>query len=819
MLMRSHPILSRFLIWVIFPLLVVFGGAYFWLLESLPKKEGVVQVKGLKAPVKITRDEYAIPHIIAETDMDAFFALGYVHAQERLWQMMYKRRMAEGRLSEILGIDFLPMDQYLRAYDLVNAAELALASLSEPAQQVLKVYTEGVNAWINEGQTLPIEFYIFGVKPKLWKPLDTILMIKLMSLTLGPNHTAETEFDLLVKEVGLDKANDIVPNINAHVSAGADVYENTLADSKLEKELIAANDRLLDQFKLGGEIAVGSNAWAVSGRYTQSGLPLLASDPHLLTEMPSLWYLANIKGDRLHVSGATFAGVPLVFMGRNQSVAWGITNMFPDALDLYMERTNPLNPNQYEVDGKWVDMEIEEQVINIKAAFPSFLTRPIPPVKWQVRKTRNGPLISDGIRRVETPLSMRWAALDKVDKTFESYLGMNYAQDMSSFQSALESYKAPAVNIIYADKDNNIARFAAGKLPIRKKGNGRRPVPGWNSDYQWEKYIPFDELPHNINPRRGFVVNANNKNHPDNYPYVILNVESPPYRVDRITQAIQDHIDSGEKMSVKDFVTLQGDSKSLQVKELLPYLSNLSGITTDQKKAIKKLQEWDGILRGDSEETAIYQVWLKFFNLFLIGDDLKGSLLHEARGNQLQNIPPAIQPLLIIKLFQNDPDLNHDWCDQINTVEYETCEDLALIALDSTLEELDRKISFSKEWEDINEVYLPHLAFMNHPLLDSIFSRTIEGNSDRFSINRADWRYTQEYGYRVFSTAGYRQVLDLSGQDQSGFINSTGQSEHLLSKHYDDNIQAFKQLKLRPMNLVSGQNADKYKSLYLKPIK
>lgn len=818
MLMRSHPILSRFIVWIVFPCILACWFAYSFMLQSLPQIEGTIQLKGLQAPVTIVRDEHAIPHITASTDHDAFFALGYLHAQERLWQMNYKRRIAQGRLSEILGLDSLPMDQYMRAYDMVRAAESALASLSEPAKKVLETYAAGVNAWISEGRRLPAEFYILDTKPEPWRPVDSILMIKFMALSLGPNHSAETEFDLLVKEVGLEKANDIIPNVNPNIAAGSDDYGHDLVDPEIEKDLIAINDRLKEEFKSGGEFTVGSNAWAVSGKYTETGLPLLAGDPHLLVEMPSLWYLANIKGDRIDVTGATFSGVPLVFMGRNQSVAWGITNMFPDALDLYAERTNPLNPNQYEVDGEWVDMEIDEQTIHIKPAFPSFLTTPIPPVKWQVRRTRHGPLISDGVRQVETPLAIRWTALDEVDRTFDSFMGMNYAQDLASFEMAVKDYKAPAVNIIYADNKNNIARFAAGALPIRKKGNGRRPVPGWNSDYQWEKYIPFEEMPHEVNPERGYVANANNKNHPEDYPYVVQNLESPLYRLERITEVLQGHIESGIKITTADFITLQGDSHSLQVDDLLPFLQSLPAKTNKQQEAIAKLQIWDGVIAGDSEATAIYQIWMKFFNHLLIGDDLKGSVLQEVRGNQLQTIPPRLRPGLMKQVVKNSLELHNDWCDQINTDHHETCEELALVALDATIDERDRIIGFSKNWEDINEVYLPHLAFMNIPILDSFFSRTIEGNSDRFSVNRADWRYTRAFGYRVISTAGYRQVIDLSEHNQSGFINSTGQSEHLLSKHYDDNIPAFKHLKLRPMRL-NPQDSDEHFILNLEPVK
>jgi penicillin amidase len=792
---------------------------YSFLLQTLPQREGTVYLKGLDAPVKISRDEHAIPHISATTDHDAFFALGYLHAQERLWQMNLKRRMAQGRLSEVLGIQTLETDKGLRAYGLVRAAQKTLQSLDEPSLQVLETYAAGVNAWIKEGHILPVQFYIVDTEPELWKPEDSILLLKFMSLTLGPSHTLETSFDLLVKEIGLDRANEIIPNVNVNNSAAVDTYSGNLANSELQKSLITLNNKLKDEFKSGGEIAVGSNAWAVSGEYTSNGLPILAGDPHLLTEIPSVWYLADIKGERLHVTGATFPGAPLVFMGRNESVAWGITNMFPDSLDLYVERTNPLNPNQYEVDGEWVDMEVEEQLIHIKSAFPTFLTNPIPPIKWKARRTRNGPLISDAIGRVDSPLAIRWAPLDDIDKSFQSYLSMNYAQDLASFRSALEEYKAPAVNIIYADKENNIALFAAGKIPIRKKGNGRLPVPGWNSDYQWEKYIPFNEMPHRINPEEGYVVNANNKNHPEDYPYIISNIVSPPYRLNRIKEVIQGYIESSEKIEVQDFIALQGDTESLQTRAVLPFLQSLSAETPDQKEAIEKLRKWDGILSEKSEETAIYEIWLKHFNILLIDDDLEGTILNEARVNELQSLTRRLNSFLVTDMAQKIPSAKYDWCDQINTEIHETCEDLGLMALDATIEELDRILGFSKEWGDIADKYFPHPGFTNSPLLASIFDRSISANSDRYSINRADWSYSEADGYRVTSTAGYRQVIGLSDRDLSGFINSTGQSEHVISKHYDDNIALFKQLKLLPMHLGLKQGSEEERILNLEPIK
>lgn len=819
MLMRSKPILSRFLLWIIIPMILVLSLGYGFLLQSLPQTEGVLYLEGLGSSVKITRDEHAIPHILASDDRDAFFALGYLHAQERLWQMDYKKRLGRGRLSEILGIEMLALDQFIRGHGMARAAKSALETMDESSLQVLEAYAAGINAWIDEGHQLPIEYYILDTEPEHWKPEDSILMIKLMALTLGPGHNQDLNFDLLVKELGIDKANEISPNVNTNSNAAGEISASSVTSNDLHKSLIALNDKLLRQFHVREESILGSNAWAVSGEHTTSGLPLLASDPHMSLEMPSVWYLAEIQGNRLHVTGATFPGSPVVTMGRNDSVSWGITNMMPDAVDLYVERINPLNPNQYEVDGQWVDMEIEEQLIHVKSATPSFLTDPIPPVEWQVRRTRNGPLISDAIGRVDTPLALRWTILNKEDKTFQSFLKMNYSEDLASFQTALEDYTAPGVNIIYADADNNIAHFAAGKLPIRKNSDGRLPVPGWNSEYDWNGYIPFDAMPHNINPSQGYVISANNKNHPDDYPYIISNSWGAPYRAIRIEQVIRGYLDSGKKIEVRDFVALQGDNYSLQAAELLPFLRNLPTKTSKQEMVIEQLKGWDGVISGESEPAALYEVWLRHFNSLLLSDDLNGSLLNEERGNQLQGMISRLKPKLLKNLLNNSQYLKYNWCDQINTPAQESCDDLALIALDMAINDLDGTFGFGEEWGDIFETYLPHPVLSNNQLLDVIFSRSIPGSGDRFSVKRSDWVYTVENGYRSGLAAAYRQVIDFSDENLSGFINSTGQSGHLMSKHYDDNIVPFDQMKLWPMHTGGKQKPGRESKLTLEPVK
>lgn len=814
MLIQSHPILSRFLIWIVLPIILILSLTYLFLLQSLPQKEGMQRLDGVESTVKITRDKHGIPHIKASTDHDAFFAMGYLHAQDRLWQMNYYRRLGQGRLSEIKGRSSLGVDQLMRTVGLYQSVKEDLQSLDESTRQSLYAYAKGVNAWIKEERVLPIEFYLFDTKPELWKSEDSLLLLKLTAYNLAFNFNDELTLDLLVRELGLDKANELMPNVNAKAEAVVEVAG--LVETNIVQGLLVQDEQLQRGYGISVE-GVGSNAWAVSGEFTESGKPILASDPHLAAQIPSFWYLAEIEGQQLHVTGATFPGVPYVFMGHNDSVAWGTTNMLADTQDLYVMRTNPLNEDQYEFEGQWVDMEVEEELIHVKSDFPSFLTYPIPPIKWKVRKTRYGPLISDVIGRVDRPLALKWTALDGPDKSYQGFLKINYAKDWTEFKSAMEDYAAPAVNFVYADVEGNIGSFAGGRIPIRAHHDGRLPVPGWQSKHDWKGYIPVDSLPQSFNPGTGIVVNSNDKNHPDDYPYIVANTWSPPYRANLISQTIQSHRQSGKKIGVQDFANLLGSFESLQAKELITFFHGLTPKNAQQEETINLLKQWDGVLSENSAEAAIYQVWLRNFNVLILHDDLAGDLLHITRGDQLQNVVNLVQPKLISSLIGNGQKLQYDWCDISYTQEQETCEDLALTALDIAVEELERSIGISKKWGDIHGVIYEHLGFNNLQFLNSIFNREMSTGGGRFTVNNARWNYLENGFYQQFVSPNYRQVLTLNDWNQSRFINDTGQSGNILSEHYDDNIFPHKQLKLWPMHFGVEQGLDEGSILILEP--
>ena len=359
-------------------LVLVLAGGWLYLRSSLPKTSGAVSLAGLDGQVEIVRDADGVPHIFASTDNDAFFALGYVHAQDRLWQMEFQRRTGAGRLSEILGEATLDVDKFLRTLGTYRAAESAWPALSMETKLAVEAYVAGINAWIGEGRTLPIEFLILGVKPEPWTVYDSMVWSKMMMWDLGGNWDDELLRTLLLSAVGRERAADLMPG---YPDGATTILAADTADS-----LLALDAFLKDSLQLGG-LDVGSNNWVIGGGRTESGQPLLANDPHLGASIPSIWYLVELQGDRLHVTGATFPGMPIVPIGHNDNIAWGLTNLGPDVQDLYIERINPQHPNQYEVDGEWVDMTIVAEEIVVQGEEEALL--------YAARSTRHGPLISD----------------------------------------------------------------------------------------------------------------------------------------------------------------------------------------------------------------------------------------------------------------------------------------------------------------------------------------------------------------------------------------------------------------------------------------
>ena len=766
---RVWKILRVVLIVLLIVILVTPLAGWLWLRRSLPQVNGKVTVAGLSGVVEIVRDRNGIPYIYGKTDHDAFFALGYVHAQDRLWQMELQRRIGAGRLSEVLGDATIETDQFLRTLGVYRAAEASWPALSPESRAALQAYADGVNAFLAEGHPLPPEFVILGFKPEPWQPADSLVWAKMMSWNLGDTYKHDLLRGQMVTALGPDRAAQLLPGYPASAPI-------ILPPDAMAAELLNVDKVLRETLGLGDE-SNGSNDWVVNGARTASGKPLLANDPHLGAQIPAIWYLAGIQGDRVHAVGATLPGLPPVIIGHNEEIAWGVTNLGPDVQDLYVERVNPANPGQYEADGQWTDLQVVPEEIKVKGEEK--------PINWAARATRHGPLISDVTDERGNALALRWPALDPGDTTMNAFLAINYARNWDDFTAAMRDYIGPSQNFVFADRAGNIGYFGPGRIPVRAKGDGTTPVPGWTDEYAWTGWIPFEQLPHAYNPADGYVVTANNKVVPDDYPYFITTDWAPPYRAERIVELLT----AKNGLTPDDYAHIQGDQASAQARELLPFMLSVPPETPEQTQALMMLKAWDGVISPDSGATAIYEAWYAQLYTALLGDDLGGDL-----GDAVMT---THNPTLLASILQGNEEV---WCDDVLTPGADNCSATARVALDKALKDLTERLGKETakwRWGDIHKTQFPHNPFSQVAFLKPLFHRSIETGGDGFTVNPAPFKLAKPYDSQHLPS--YREIIDLADFTTARFIQTTGQSGHPLSKHYDDLMPLWRAVEYVPM--------------------
>jgi penicillin amidase len=596
---------------------IILAGAWLVLTRmSFPRVRGTQKLEGLSSTVTIQRDKYGVPHIYARTSKDLFFAEGYVHAQDRFWQMEFWRRIGSGRLSEILGESTLEDDRFIRTLGWHRVAAQELEQLDDETRSVLEAYAEGVNAYIStHRRRLGLEFTILGLTgarfdPEPWTPLDTITWAKVMAWDLGGNREEELLRAQIAAQMGASAVDVLVspypddyPVIVPHPLAGATL--EAVPDAAFVTHFLGTGDDL------------GSNNWVVAGSRTETGMPLLANDPHLGIQMPSIWYEIGLHCDPVgpecpyNVVGTSFATTPGVIIGHNDRIAWGVTNLGPDVQDYFIEQVNLENPNQYLYEGDWLDMDIVREEIVVAGEEE--------PVVVDVRITRHGPIINDVVGGTEDawtfgwqPLAFSWTALQP-GTLMRSVLLLDRASNWEEFREALSYWDAPSQNFVYADVEGNIGYQAPGRIPIRASGDGAMPVPGWTGEYEWEDYIPFDDLPRVFNPPEGYIVTANNAVVGPDYPYFLSMDWSPGYRARRIVELIEED----STLSLADMQAIQGDCSPVWAEDVLPYLLVLPATGGESRPgevsrladALELLRAWDRRAERDSAGAALFEAF------------------------------------------------------------------------------------------------------------------------------------------------------------------------------------------------------------------
>jgi len=788
-------------------IVLALAGGLFHLRQSLPKVEGELRLAGLAKPVEVLRDSYGVPHITAQSLGDAVFALGYVHAQDRLWQMEMNRRTAAGRLAEILGENALEADRFLRTIGIRRAAEANFKHLDAETRQLLEAYAAGVNAFLASKPVLPIEFWMTGANPEPWTPADSLGWIKMMAWDLGGNWRSELLRMRLSKTLPNARIDELLPPYPgeryppipelrqlyangdshhfSHLANGDSHHFSHLGETVGMQAQASAPDRL-DDFLQDGAAGLGSNNWVVSGEKSATGKPLLANDPHLGLTAPAVWYFAHITAPGFDAIGATLPGVPAIVLGHNADFAWGATNTGPDVQDLYLERLDgaggyltPEGPRPFKV---------VDEVIKVKGGNE---------VRLQVRETRHGPVISDvspsALQAVPRGhvLAFQWTALRDDDLTMQAALKMVRAHDWPGFLAALRDYHSPQQNFVYADTAGNIGFVAAGRVPVRKAANdlkGMAPAPGWLAKYDWTGFIPFAELPHAYNPADGQIVTANNRITPPGYAHFISSDWQPPYRAHRIAELLR----ALPTHSIGSFARIQGDVVSLPVRELLPRLLAVKASSEAGRRALQLLAGWDASMAADRAEPLILWAWWREFSRAIYADEMGEAF----RGNWRARAR-------FLTAVLEDRDGEGRWCDDVRTPAPESCDGVLAASLEAALADLRKRYGGDMaawRWGAAHPALHEHRPFGRNRWLAGWFDIAVPSPGGPYTVNVGRNRMENEaHPFANTHAPSLRAIYDLSDLDNSLYIHSGGQSGNVFSPHYKAFTEAWARVEYIPM--------------------
>ncbi len=810
-------------------IVLILGGVYYWFTrQDFPETDGRLQVSGLIQPVEIVRDEYGVAHIYAYTPEDLFFAEGYVHAQERFWQMEFQRRTASGRLSEIFGETTLGTDKYLRHFGFYDLTRQSYEMLGEEARRVVDAYTAGVNAYISvrKPAQLGLEYALLGlqgvkIEIEPWTPVDSMIWAEMMIYDQASQWDELDNIDLLaaVGEQGYADLNPpyredrpvIIPTEDLGKTSSLPPSERASFNAMELNYLLTLRQSLGDHqslppllAELGFGALGGSNSFAVSGSKTASGKPLLANDPHMGISTPALWYEIGMhcveKSPQCiyNFRGFSLPGVPGILIGHNDRIAWGLTNAAFDAEDVFVERLNPKNPDQYEVNGEWQDMLIRREEIIVRGQDE--------PAVIFVRSTRNGLVISDymvdqdqfaftGDELQLYALSYGWTALQPI-RSLEAVLGAIRAQNWDEFSEALRFFDAGKQNWLYADVDGNIGYIMPGKVPIRAAGDGSLPVPGWNDDYIWTGFIPYEELPRTFNPSQGFIATANNPQvRAEDYPYLISASQYRGQRAQRITELIQN--DQGG-ITLEDMIAIQTDLQSLSALEIIPYLKDLHFDDPLAGLARDRLLSWDAQMTMDSSEAAIFNI----FWVHLLADTFHDQLPASQYPSGNHQDADAVYFLL------QQPD--SPWWDNLATPDRtESRDDILVKAFQGAYMEGVEKFGTDVgewRWGELHTIHFKHatLGRSGISLIENIFNRgPFPTNGSESVVQKTCWSANSPY--QVGCIPALRQVIDLGDLSNSRMIHSLGQSGHPMHPQYDNFIVAWRTFEYHSSNWQRGQ--------------
>ena len=776
--------------------------AYFFLSRSLPDYSKTVEFSHVTEEIEIVRDTANVPHIFGKNDQDTLFALGYVHAQDRLWQMTMLRRTAQGRLSELFGAETLTVDMVVRRLGIYSASRASLSALRPDTMAKLEAYAKGVNARLEEinlgnlGRGAP-ELFLFSNSIAPWSPTDSLAIIKLMGLQLS----SHLESEVLRARVSLilddDLLKDLLPDVPGSGVAELNDFASMFPSLLKQHASVAMPKHSLSPFK-SIALSGASNAWAaLPGRSASRGT-LLANDPHLGLTAPSIWYLARLELENGGVIGGTIPGLPVILVGRSASLGWGLTTANVDDTDVYIEKLNPANPNEYQSLDGFVPFFKKQSIIEIKGQKPVTLD-----MLW----TENGPVLPASHYNLGaiTPeghvTSVAWTLLSGQDTSFEAAFDIMVSGSVQAAMTASQTYIAPGQNLTLADK-YQIAMRTIGALPKRDprhQSKGRMPTAGWLAVNRWQGMFDASVNPVFLNPTGGILGNTNNKYIDRPFPEHISYDWGDTQRVQRWTRLMQNR----EVHTRDSFIEAQLDSVSPTARALLPLIGaelwfqseNAPANTSLGRRqvALELLANWNGEMNEHLPEPLIYAAWIRALQIRLIEDEL--GPLHEEFTQ--------VEPLFIEKVYRDIVGAGQ-WCDVVQSTPVETCAEIARLALDDALAGLEKTYGSeitALRWGEAHQATHDHPVLGNIPVLKwfvNIRQWTSGGDN---TLQRGKTIGTGPNPYLNVNAGAYRGVYDFADPDSSVYIISTGQSGHPLSRHYDDLGELWRRGEYVPMSL------------------
>lgn len=748
--------------------------SYFFLKSYSPNFNGSTESSVIKDNITIYRDSAGIPFIVAEDQSDAVFALGYLHAQERLFQMDIARRAGEGRLSEILGNKTVPFDKMFKTMKIEKTVEKHYSQIDPKSKEILEAYSNGVNFFINENSGKhSLEFDILNYEPYPWEPEHSLLLAKLMAFELNISWWADIAISHLIQKFDEDKVKEIIPDYPENAPT---IIPNNLKTSPLiSLDLIRLNKEFR---KFTGFVGthIGSNSWVVNGEKSITGKPIIANDPHLAFQAPGKWYFASIRSNQWNVEGFTIPGLPAIVIGKNENIAWALTNVMADDADFYFEQFDS-SKTKYLLDGKWNDLEIEEDTIFVKDSSS---------VIFKIRSTHRGPIVSGAHayndlfpneQQNKANISMRWTAYEFSDELMGILL-INKAENWDEFLAGVKEFTSPGQNFVYADDQGNIGYACAARLPIRNNVSPTLVYDGTTSVDDWKGFVSFEEMPKLFNPLQNYIASANNKT-VSNFRYHISNLWEPSSRIERIDE----FLNSKEKFSIEDFKQLQNDFFSYYAKRITPHITSAFGqakIEDDNLSlALELLNKWNYHMDAKSQTSTIFNVFLMKLleNTFM--DEMDEELFHEYVF--IANIPYRV----IIELFEKG---NSTWFDNIGTEEIENRDAIIRESLVDALTFLEEKFGTNLatwQWGELHQIEFKHFFDGVNPVIDNFVNiGPFPIGGDGTTVFNTEYSFTEPYLNKLGPSMRY--IYDFSEKNKFNYILPTGQSGHIFSDHYSD---------------------------------